>query len=175
MMSTGEPTGNSLTRRLLSWLGQIALVVILLFLLHLWQTRNLVEGDAPPLTGQTLSGVRFELAKQTEWPLLVHFWATWCPVCKLETGGIVSLSQDYPVVTVAMQSGSEKDVRQFLDQEGFQLPVINDSDGSLAAAWGVSGVPTSYVVDQDGRIRFTSVGYTLPLTLRMRLWLTEIW
>ena len=66
-------------------------------------------------------------------------------------------------------------MREFLDQQKLQLPVINDSDGSLAAAWGVTGVPTSYIVDGEGRIRFTSVGFTLPLTLRMRLWLTEIW
>ncbi|MES9970604.1 MAG: protein disulfide oxidoreductase [Candidatus Thiodiazotropha sp.] len=145
------------------------------YLIHLWQTRDLVEGVAPALSGQTLQGERFDLSKQTQWPLLVHFWATWCPVCKFESGGIASLSQNYPVVTVAMQSGSDRELREFLDQRELQLPVISDSDGSLAAAWAVKGVPTTYIIDADSRIRFTSVGYTLPLTLRIRLWLTEIW
>ncbi|WP_316365235.1 protein disulfide oxidoreductase [Candidatus Thiodiazotropha sp. CDECU1] len=174
-MSTDEQRGSRFKRRLLSWLMHIGTIVMAVYLIHLWQTRDLVEGVAPALSGETLHGERFDLGRQTQGPLLVHFWATWCPVCKLESGGIASLSRDYPVVTVAMQSGSQRDVREFLDQQKLQLPVINDSDGSLAAAWGVTGVPTSYIVDGEGRIRFTSVGFTLPLTLRMRLWLTEIW
>ncbi|MEW8083976.1 MAG: hypothetical protein AB2823_00275 [Candidatus Thiodiazotropha endolucinida] len=58
---------------------------------------------------------------------------------------------------------------------GDRFPVINDPDGKLASAWRVTGVPTSYIIGRDGRVRFSSVGYTLPLTLRMRLWLAEIW
>jgi thioredoxin-related protein len=49
--------------------------------------------------------------------------------------------------------------------------VINDPDGALAAAWGVRGVPTFFVVDSQGMIRFREVGYTTGLGLRWRLWL----
>jgi peroxiredoxin len=74
-----------------------------------------------------------------------------------------------------MQSGSESDVSQFLKQHQLQIPVINDPDGKLAATWRVRGVPTSFIVGSDGRIRFSTVGYTFPLTLHVRLWLAEIW
>ncbi len=79
------------------------------------------------------------------------------------------------MVTVAMQSGSENDVTEFLRQNQLRFPVINDPDGKLSSAWRVTGVPTSYIIGGDGRVRFSSVGFTLPLTLRMRLWLAEIW
>lgn len=167
--------GGKLGRRLRSGLVHLAVLITAVTLIHLWQTRNLAQGSAPSLTGQTLQGEWFDLERQTEWPLLVHFWATWCPVCKLETGDIASMSGAYPVVTVAMTSGSEGEVARFLRERQYHLPVINDPDGVIAAAWGVTGVPTSYIVDRNGRIRFVSVGYTLPMTLRIRLWLTGIW
>jgi thiol-disulfide isomerase/thioredoxin len=174
-MSREENMGGKYQRRLKGWFVQLLVLIMTLFLIHLWQTRNLVEGHAPSLSGQTLHGEWFDLEKQTEWPLLIHFWATWCPVCKFETGGIASMSEDYPVVTIAMQSGSKQDVARFLDEHHFHLPVINDPDGVLADTWAVTGVPTSFIVDRGGRIRFSSVGYTLPVTLRIRLWLTGIW
>jgi peroxiredoxin len=174
-MTIDENTGGKFWRRLTGWLVQIVVLLIAVFLIHLWQIRDLAEGAAPPLSGKTLKGEWFDLEKQTEWPLLIHYWATWCPVCKLETGGIASLSEDFPVVTVAMGSGSEADVARFLDEHHYHLPVINDPDGLLAAGWAVKGVPTSYIIDQDGRIRFSSVGYTLPMTLRIRLWMAGIW
>jgi thiol-disulfide isomerase/thioredoxin len=155
-------------------MGVLSLLLVL-YLIHLWQTRDHIEGNPPALSGYTLQGEWFDLANQTEGPLLIHFWATWCPVCRLESGGIESLSRDYPVVAVAMQSGSEGDVSLYLKQHQAQIPVINDPDGKLANAWRVRGVPTSYIVGSDGRIKFSTVGFTFPLMLRMRLWLAEIW
>jgi peroxiredoxin len=174
-MTIDENTGGKLRRRLINWLVQIVVLIIAVFFIHLWQIRDLAEGSAPALAGKTLDGVWFNLEKHTEWPLLIHYWATWCPVCKLETRGVASLSEDFPVLTIAMESGSDADVARYLDEHHYHLPVINDPDGALAAAWIVKGVPTSYIVDRDGRIRFSSVGYTFPLTLRLRLWLAGIW
>jgi thiol-disulfide isomerase/thioredoxin len=150
-------------------------LIIVVTLIHLWQTRDLVEGSVPALSGQTLQGAWFNLNSQSQWPLLIHFWADWCPVCKLERSGIESLSKDYPVVTVAMRSGSDSDVMRLIEQDRLRFPVINDPQGRIASAWRVYGVPTSYIVGRDGKVIFTSVGYTFPMTLRLRLWLAEIW
>jgi thiol-disulfide isomerase/thioredoxin len=174
-MSKTEKRRDGLVSRLVSRILGILSLLLVLFVIHLWQTRDLIEGSPPALSGQTLQGEWFDLDEQTEWPLLIHFWASWCPVCRLESGGIDSLASDYPLVTVAMQSGSEGDVLRYLEQHRIQIPVINDPDGKLANAWQVRGVPISYILGSDGRIKFSTVGYTLPLTLRMRLWLAEIW
>ncbi|MEW8247022.1 MAG: thioredoxin domain-containing protein, partial [Candidatus Thiodiazotropha endolucinida] len=109
-MSAPENRTTNTGRRLASRIISAAALLLGLSLIHLWQTRDLAEGPAPALSGHTLQGEWLDIGKFTERPLLVHFWAGWCPVCKVESGGIESLSKDYPVVTVAMQSGSENDV-----------------------------------------------------------------
>ncbi|MET0066021.1 MAG: protein disulfide oxidoreductase [Candidatus Thiodiazotropha sp.] len=163
----------SLARRMLRWGAELSGVLLVLFLVHLWQTRDLVVGDAPSLVGQTLAGEHFDLSGLGEGPVLIHFWASWCPVCGLEASSIDDLSRSHPVITVAMQSGSEQEVREHLQSRNLGFSTINDADGRIAAAWRVKGLPTSYIVDKDLKIRFVTVGYTPELTLRLRLWLSE--
>lgn len=161
---------KNLGRRLLNWLLQGLLLVTLLTLLHLWQTRHAASGDAPPLTGRTLSGEFFDLSAQADTPIIVHFWATWCPVCRLELDNLADLYPQYPLISVAMLSGTETDVQAFLQPRGLQLPVINDPQGRLAKSWGVTGVPATFIVDSGKQISFVEVGYTSGLGLRMRYW-----
>ncbi|MCU7885344.1 MAG: protein disulfide oxidoreductase [Candidatus Thiodiazotropha sp. (ex Lucinoma annulata)] len=174
-MPIEEKNGARLGRRVLGWTLQGLGLLIVVFLIHLWQTRDLVEGAAPTLIAETLQGELFDLEGQAEWPLLVHFWASWCPVCRLESDTIQAVSKDYPVVTVAMQSGSKSDISNYLKKNQLQFPVINDPTGDLSMAWHVRGLPTSYIIGSDGEIRFVSVGYTPQILLRMRLWLAKVW
>ena len=106
--------------------------------------------------------------------MLVHFWATWCPVCRAEQDTIEALAKDHPTVTVAMQSGAAAVVAEHLNKEALSFPVLNDPDGAISAEWGVRAVPTSFVVDGAGQIRFVEVGYTTGLGLRLRLWLARL-
>jgi thiol-disulfide isomerase/thioredoxin len=144
-------------------------LLALMFVVHLWQTRDLAQGAAPELTGKLLDGSRFDLAAMRGRPVLVHFWATWCPVCRLQEESIEAIAQDHPVVTVAIQSGGGGDVAAKMSEEGLSFPVLVDDMGILASRWGVSGVPTSFVVDGAGRIAFVEIGYTSGPGLRARL------
>jgi thiol-disulfide isomerase/thioredoxin len=146
---------------------------VLLLGVRAWQQRDAASGSAPALTGQTLDGGHYVLAPSAGQPVLVHFWATWCPICRAEQGSIDALAHDYPTITVAMQSGDARSVAQHLRDEGLKFPVINDPDGRIAAQWGVRAVPASFVVDAAGRIRFVEIGYTTGLGLRLRLWLAR--
>ncbi len=161
---------KSIKRRMLGWGLEILLLLMVVYLLHLWQTRDTVAGEAPSLSGQTLSGDQFNLQNLRGQPAVVHFWATWCPVCQLENGTINDLNADYPLITVAMQSGSDTTIQAYLDENDLSFPVISDPDGYLAARWGVRGVPTTFILDGDGNIRFTEVGYTTGFGLRARIW-----
>jgi thiol-disulfide isomerase/thioredoxin len=134
-----------------------------------WQQRELPAGMAGALAGPSLGGQPLALDALRGRPVLVHFWATWCPVCKLEQGSIDAIARDYAVISVAMQSGSSTEVAAHLARYGLAFPVVNDPDGILSRRWRVSGVPTSFVVAPDGRIRFTEVGYTTEWGLRLRL------
>jgi thiol-disulfide isomerase/thioredoxin len=160
-------------RRLLKWLREGVVLLLILYLVHLWQTRDALEGAAPPLHGQLLHGDSFSLDQRPAKPLLVYFWATWCPVCDLTSGHVESLSENYSVITVAMQSGEEEEIEQHLAEKGLNLPVLPDPQGEIAQRWGVRGVPTLYFLDPENRISYTSVGYTSPPGLRWRMWLNK--
>ncbi len=140
------------------------------FAIQAWRAADLPDGPAPTLSGRLLDGRPFDLARADR-PLLVHFWATWCPVCRLEEGAIDDLARDHSVVTVALQSGGAEALRAYLSTRGLAFPVIADEEGELARRWGVRGVPASLIVGRDGRVRFRELGYTTGLGLRIRLWL----
>lgn len=162
-------------RRWLRWGAELLLVAVILVAVSAWQKRHMVEGPAPALAGTQLDGASFDLRALRGRAVVVHFWAGWCPVCRLEEGSMAALAADHApqVVTVAMQSGDEKAVRALLRERGLLLPVIADPQGSIAAQWGVSGVPATFVVDGAGNIRFREMGYTTGPGLRLRLWWAE--
>mgnify|MGYP006228498207 CR=1 FL=1 len=158
-------TKTTKTRRLLKWLMEGLLLLSVVFLIHLWQTRDAVEGPAPPLQGQLIQGESFVLDKRDEKPLLVYFWATWCPVCSFTSDHVQSISEDHAVVTVAMQSGDNDQILQHLTDNEHDFPVISDPNGEIARSWNVRAVPTLYFLDSENRIRHVSVGYASRLPL----------
>ncbi len=152
---------------------ELAIVLALLLGLRAWQQRDIVTGSAPRLDGVMIDGQAISLAGLGGRPVLVHFWATWCAVCRLEESSIQAIAQDYQVITVAMRSGSDGEVISYLKERGLDFPVLNDPAGVLASRWGVTAVPASFVIGGEGHIRYTEVGYTTEAGLRMRLWLAE--
>jgi peroxiredoxin len=153
------------------WFWDILLILTVMVGVQLWQTRNLPTGPAPALEGLMLDGKPVSLADYRGRPVLVHFWATWCPVCRTEEGSINAISKDHQVLSVATTSGEAQEVAAYLKKQGLDFPVIPDESGILGVAWGIRGVPSSFIIDADGRIRHAAVGYTTELGLRLRLWL----
>ncbi len=72
-----------------------------------------------------------------------------------------------------MQSGDAHEVLSYLDERGVNFPVIVDEYGKIAQRFGVSRVPASFIIDSQGAIAFTEVGYTSNWGLRLRLWLAD--
>lgn len=158
-------------RRWLSWIRDLALVFIVVLLIQWWQTGSLPSGPAPELAGPMLNGEHLDLKDLRGKPVLVHFWATWCPICRTEDGSIHGLAKDYQVLSIATNSGDEQEIRQYLEENELDFPVMLDESGVLGNRWGVKGVPSSFVVDSSGEIRSVAVGYTTGIGLRIRLWL----
>jgi len=152
-------------RRLL----EAALILGVIFGAQYWQTRGLPEGIAPPLVGVLTDGQTIKVGAG-DTATLVAFWATWCPVCKAEEGNIVAVAKDHRVIPVAMQSGDAATVLKHLKERGIDLPQLIDADGRHALNWRVRGVPTHFVVDANGVIRFRVVGYATTWGLKARLW-----
>lgn len=150
------------------------LIIAVVVAVQLWQSRGLPDGPAPALAGTSIDGKPLELAALVKAangkPVLVAFWATWCPVCKAEDGNIQSISRDFPVISVAMQS---EIVAKHMQERGLTFATIDDPDARLAGAWNVRGVPSHFVVDAAGNVRFRVVGYATTWGLRARLWWAE--
>lgn len=142
--------------------------------IQLWQARGLPDGPAPALAGPGLDGrpasLDRMLAENGGKPVLVAFWATWCEACKFEEGSLESIARDWPILTVAIQSGEPDTIARHLKDRGRDFPAIADADGKIAEAWKVSGVPTHFIVDAQGNIRFRIVGFATGWGLRARLW-----
>jgi len=154
---------------------ELLLFVMLIVGIRTWQQRDMPSGMAPPLSGMRLDGSAYALAARPVQPVLVHFWASWCAICRVDQDSIAAIARDHPnTITVAMQSGSAAEVARHLAAQGLHFPVVNDADGRLSAAWGVHAVPASFIIGTDGRIRFVEVGYTTGPGLRLRLWLAGV-
>ena len=152
---------------------EVLFFILLYLALRAYMQRDVISGSAPPIQATTIQQQPFNLATSTPKPVLVHFWATWCGICKLEQDSIQALSEDYNVITVAMQSGSDQEVQAYLDEHQLTFKVINDVDDTWVSAYGVRGVPASFVVNSDNQITSSEVGYTTGWGLRLRMWLTN--
>ena len=150
---------------------EFAALLALLFVAEAYLTRDAVRGQAPPIQAATLDGEAFDLTGFAGRPAVVHFWATWCRICALEQGMVERLARSHALVSVAMQSGSDAEVVAWMAERGVAYPVINDPEGELARHYGVSAVPSSFVLDRQGRVRFVTRGYTSGAGMRVRLWL----
>lgn len=91
--------------------------------------------------------------------IFLNFWATWCPPCQKELPEIQALSEKYKnskdvaVLTVVMPGGREMDakgIKEFLNEHNYTMPVIFD-DGRLSREYEITSLPTTYMLDRDGK------------------------
>jgi thiol-disulfide isomerase/thioredoxin len=154
-----------------------AVVVIgIVLAVRAWQGRSLPSGAAPGLDAVDLAGAPVSLEGRSA-PVLVHFMASWCGVCRAEEPNIVALARDHEVIALASQSGTPAEVRAWIDAEtelgpasGGRIRIVADPRGTLAQRWGVHAFPSSFYVDSAGQIRHVEVGYTSELGMRLRMW-----
>jgi thiol-disulfide isomerase/thioredoxin len=135
---------------------------------------NLESSQIPKLLFTTIDGKRVDLNSSNGEPFVIHFWATWCPTCKLELSNIDSISKEYKVITVAVNSGDSGKVRGFMKTKDMSFDVINDENGELSNQFMVEAFPTTFILNANGEIIFSEVGYTSTAGLLARLkWASE--
>ena len=156
------------------WAVEIAIFVAVFFAIQAWMARDVPAGAAPDFAtvgadGRALSLAEWRAAHPGE-AVGVYFWADWCPICTAQQGTIEGVQADYPVLTVAMQSGGAAAVTSVLAERGLDWTTAIDADGRIAQTYGLRGVPAFVIVDPAGQIRSVSLGYTTGWGLRARLW-----
>ena len=106
-------------------------------------------------------------------PLLIHFWATWCPVCKLEAKNIQTIASKYEVLTIAVQSGSQEEIEAYMHQNNLDFKVVNDIEGSIAKQFNIQVFPTTFIYNRQKELYFSEVGYTSTLGLYLRMFFSS--
>lgn len=152
----------------------IVLIMAIVLAVQAWRTRDVPDGPIPNFNLQMVDGQQVTLAEwRAEHPdsaMVLYFWADWCPICRTVEGSINALVDDWPVLTVAMQSGDAANVGAHLAKRDLAWDTALDEQGRMAAELGIRGVPTMLIIDSDGRSRFAEVGFSTAAGLRLRLW-----
>ena len=119
---------------------------------------------APELKANGLKGAPKTLADYRGKVVLLNFWASWCPPCLREMPSMERLWQKMtgrPLAIVAIDSAeAEDEVNAFLSKMKLSFPILLDPDGSNTKRWKVFALPTTFLLDAEGRVRYVLTGPT---------------
>jgi thioredoxin-like protein HI_1115 len=102
---------------------------------------------------------------------LLYFWGTWCGYCRYTSPAINDLAKEgYPVVSVALRSGSTQEVADYLAEHQYSFTTVNDPRGELANQWEVGVTPTIIIL-HNGKMDLATTGWTSYWGLKVRLFL----
>lgn len=111
------------------------------------------SGPKPQFSLIDIDGVRRPLATQAGRVVLVHFFATWCEPCREELSSLSRLAGESYGASLSVLAVNVAEVpvrvRRFLDTAPVSFPVLLDGDRTVTRAWGVSTLPTTFVLDRD--------------------------
>lgn len=163
-----------LQSRLLRFAGEVALVLLVVGAVQGWRGRDLVADGtpAPDLALRDLQGNLHRLSDYRGRPVMLHFWATWCGVCRQEFGALNAVEAargDALLLAVAEDGDDASALRSFVDERGLTYPVLRGKD-SVSRQWGITVFPTSFYIDRQGRIVTHQMGMTTRWSMRFWLW-----
>jgi peroxiredoxin len=117
---------------------------------------------APDFTLTSESGKTYHLADFRGQVVLVNFWATWCPPCRREMPSMERMWNKIKgkgVEVLAINVGEDADtIFEFLGAYPVSFPLLMDRDGSVVKQFPVTGLPTTYIVDPQGKVVYRTVG-----------------
>lgn len=118
---------------------------------------------APNFTLKDLNGGMVSMAGLRGKVIMINFWATWCGPCKVEMPSMNRLytdlkGKDFEILAISSDVQGEKVVKPFIAQGRFSFPVLIDSSFKVNSNYGVTGIPTTFLVDKDGVITYKILG-----------------
>lgn len=133
--------------------------------------KSMIHEPAPMFALMDARGQKVDLKDLKNKVVIVDFWATWCGPCKASFPGMQKMVDKYQEdeevaflfvnswESIEDQKEKEKAVNEFISKNNYDFRVLFDNDNKVIESFGVSGIPTKFVIDKKGNIRFKSVGY----------------
>ena len=124
------------------------------------------NSPAPAITVNSLNGKPLNLSDLKGKVVILNFWATWCPPCREEIPSMMKLNsamagKPFQMVAVSIDEGGQPAIESFFKTSGFSLPAYTDPDNRAAKAYGITGVPETFVIDKNGILLKKVIG---PMT-----------
>ena len=134
---------------------------------HLWANDVRPEEGhlAPDFTLKTLDGKTARLSElRGKKVVLINFWATWCPPCRLEMPTMQKIYTEYKgkgfeVLAVNIEPDAKEEISEFMKELRLTFPVLLDPDMKVTRKYRLIGLPVSLLIDRQGIIRSKDIGY----------------
>ena len=123
-----------------------------------------IGAPAPPYRAATLAGDSVSLEELRGKVVLLNIWATWCAPCRDEIPVLQALHEQYgstglEILGVSVDArGEERRIREFASGIGMTYPIWLDPDERVSTVYRAIGVPSTYLIDRDGVLRWRRIG-----------------
>ena len=145
----------------------IIIMTIFSNVLSLYKSQSLNDAPLTLKSLQVLGDKTYIFSNEK--PILIHFWATWCPTCKLEASNIEFLSKHFEVITIAVDSKDDTTVQKYLDEHEYTFKTANDPHNQLSSQFKIVGLPTTFIYDKNKNLVFSDVGYSSTFSLYLKM------
>ena len=164
---------RTIWKRSASWAWQFALFAALFVAVSAYQTRNhLAREPAPDFRLRDLAGNSRSLSEYRGKKVLLHFFATWCGVCRAELPSVRALTKNLGpnevLLAIVADSEDVQAIQRFAREHELSYPILLGTPETLAA-YRVSSFPTNYYVNGDGSIHASTTGLSTRLGMGLRL------
>jgi peroxiredoxin len=131
--------------------------------------KQIMKQPAPDFSLKDLDGRKISLKSLKGKTVVIDFWATWCGPCKSSFPGMQKAVEQYKndanvqfLFINSWENGEDKEenVQEFITENNYPFHVLLDNDNKVIEDYRVSGIPTKFVVDKNGDIRFMKVGFS---------------
>ncbi len=120
--------------------------------------------QSPKLKVNTFNAGEITLEEQKGKVVILDFWATWCPPCRMEIPGFIDIKKKYPdslveIIGIALERNPNK-VKKFMKKLGINYPIAMGTREIVSKFGNIQAIPTTFVIDPEGNICQRYVGYT---------------
>jgi thiol-disulfide isomerase/thioredoxin len=161
--------------RILKILKHLLFAVLVIVGVNYWQTKDLPVGLAPAGMVQGIDGANVSL-QETGRQSLIYFFAPWCGVCRMSMPNLNHVQRFFPgltVIAVALDFANPRDVQIFAKEVNLTVTAALGDD-HLREQWRISAYPTYVVVDEEGKVAVSSVGYSTLVGMLVRVLWTRL-